>query len=60
VRDGVILAQAGDEKGGAVVNGGRFFALPTCHHAPEVYSGIGERQAATLLKSFFRLRRADD
>lgn len=51
---------AGDEKGGAVVNGGRFFASPACHHAPEVYSGIGERQAATLLTDFFRLRRADD
>lgn len=51
---------AADEKGGAVVNGGRFFASPACHHAPEVYSGIGERKAAMLLKNFFRLRRADD
>ena len=31
-----------DEKGGAVVSGVRFFASPTCHHAPEVYPGIGE------------------
>lgn len=48
---------AGDEKGGAVVNGGRFFSSPTCHHAPDVYPGIGESEAATLLRNFFRDRR---
>jgi len=46
-----------DEKGGAVVSGVRFFAAPTCHHAPDVYAGIGEARAADLLKSFFRDRR---
>lgn len=44
---------AADEKGGAVINGARFFALPTCHHAPEIYAGIGESEAAALLKTFF-------
>jgi tRNA(adenine34) deaminase len=44
---------AGDPKGGAVEHGIRFFAAPTCHHAPEVYSGIGERAAAALLRRFF-------
>ncbi|BCH26572.1 tRNA-specific adenosine deaminase [Mesorhizobium sp. L-8-10] len=48
---------AADEKGGGVVNGVRFFSSPTCHHAPEVYSGIGEVRASTLLKEFFRDRR---
>lgn len=48
---------ATDEKGGAVVSGGRFFASPTCHHAPEVYAGIGEMPAADLLRKFFRERR---
>jgi tRNA(Arg) A34 adenosine deaminase TadA len=48
---------AADEKGGAVVSGVRFFAAPTCHHAPEIYPGIGETRAAELLKDFFRLRR---
>lgn len=48
---------AGDEKGGAIDNGTRFFCQPTCHHAPDVYSGIGETQAADLLKSFFQSRR---
>ncbi|MDQ3140502.1 MAG: nucleoside deaminase [Pseudomonadota bacterium] len=48
---------APDPKGGAVVNGPRLFAQPTCHHAPEVYGGIGEDEAAALLRAFFRDRR---
>jgi tRNA(adenine34) deaminase len=48
---------AGDSKGGAVENGGRFFAQPTCHHRPEVYGAINESEAATLLKEFFAARR---
>ena len=48
---------ATDEKGGAVINGVRFFASPTCHHAPEVYTGIAETSASTLLKDFFQARR---
>ncbi|MDI6027709.1 nucleoside deaminase [Corticibacterium sp. UT-5YL-CI-8] len=48
---------ATDEKGGAVTSGVRFYAQPTCHHAPDVYSGIGESEAQALLKDFFRERR---
>jgi tRNA(adenine34) deaminase len=48
---------AADPKGGAVENGVRYFASPTCHHRPEVYGGMGEREAATLLKEFFKARR---
>jgi len=48
---------AGDAKGGAVEHGPRFFGQPTCHHRPEVYSGIGEREAAALLRDFFAARR---
>lgn len=48
---------AGDAKGGAVENGPRFFAQPTCHHAPDVYGGIRESEAAELLREFFRERR---
>jgi tRNA(adenine34) deaminase len=48
---------AADEKGGAVENGVRFYASPTCHHRPEVYGGIGEADAAKLLKDFFQERR---
>jgi tRNA(adenine34) deaminase len=48
---------AADPKGGAVDNGVRFFAAPTCHHRPEVYGGIGESEASALLKDFFAARR---
>lgn len=48
---------ATDPKGGAVDSGVRFFASPTCHHVPEVYSAVGEQEAAALLKDFFRARR---
>jgi len=48
---------ASDPKGGAVEHGARVFAQPTCHHRPEVYSGIGEGEAGALLRDFFRDRR---
>ena len=48
---------APDPKGGAVEHGPRFFASSTCHHAPEIYAGIGEARAAELLKCFFTARR---
>ena len=48
---------AGDPKSGAVENGVRFFGDPTCHHAPDVYGGMAEDEAATLLRDFFRERR---
>jgi tRNA(adenine34) deaminase len=48
---------AADPKGGAVESGVRFFASPTCHHVPEVYSAVGESEAATLLRDFFKARR---
>ena len=48
---------AADAKGGAVESGVRFYASPTCHHRPEVYGGIGDAEAARLLKDFFEARR---
>ncbi len=48
---------ASDEKMGAVDHGPRFYAQATCHHAPEVYSGIGESEARERLQAFFRARR---
>jgi tRNA(adenine34) deaminase len=48
---------ASDPKGGAVESGVRFFTSPTCHHVPDVYSAVGEREAATLLRDFFKVRR---
>jgi tRNA(adenine34) deaminase len=48
---------AADLKGGAVDNGVKFFASPSCHHRPDVYGGLAEAEASALLKSFFQERR---
>ncbi|MGB7256461.1 MAG: nucleoside deaminase [Pseudolabrys sp.] len=48
---------AADPKGGAVENGVRLFASPTCHHRPEIYGGINESEGGALLKEFFAARR---
>ena len=48
---------AADPKGGGVEHGARVFAHPTCHHRPEVYPGLGEGEAAALLRGFFGERR---
>jgi tRNA(adenine34) deaminase len=48
---------AEDLKGGGVDNGVRFFEQPTCHHAPEVYSGLNESASADLLRTFFQGKR---
>src|SRR5580700_11600279 len=45
---------APDPKSGGVEHGPRFFAQTTCHHAPEIYGGIRESEAADMLTSFFR------
>ncbi len=52
-----LVYGAGDPKGGGVDHGARVFAQSTCHHAPEVYGGIGETEAAALLTDFFAVRR---
>jgi tRNA(Arg) A34 adenosine deaminase TadA len=48
---------ASDPKGGAVEHGARVFDQPQCLHRPEVYAGIGEDEAAELLRGFFQERR---
>jgi tRNA(Arg) A34 adenosine deaminase TadA len=48
---------AADAKGGAVEHGPCFFGQPTCHHAPEVYGGIGATEATRLLRGFFKTKR---
>ena len=52
-----VYFAASDPKGGAVEHGARFYSQPTCHHAPEVYGGLRESEAAELLRSFFAARR---
>jgi tRNA(adenine34) deaminase len=48
---------AEDPKGGAVASGARLYDQPTCHHAPEVYGGVGEQESAMLLRAFFAGKR---
>ncbi len=48
---------ASDPKGGAVEHGARVFEQEQCLHRPEVYTGMGEADAAELLRRFFRERR---
>ncbi len=52
-----IVFAAEDEKGGGVLHGPRIFAQPTCHHRPEIVSGIGAEEAASQLRDFFARRR---
>ncbi|GMM61292.1 nucleoside deaminase [Novosphingobium pituita] len=52
-----VYYAAPDPKGGAVEHGARLFDQPTCLHRPEVYGGLGEAEAAALLRGFFRARR---
>ena len=48
---------ASDPKGGAVEHGARLFEQEQCLHRPEVYSGMGEAEAAGLLRDFFKAKR---
>jgi tRNA(adenine34) deaminase len=56
-RIGRGIIQPADPKGGAIEHGPRLFGQPTVHHRPEVYGGIGEQEAAALLRDFFSARR---
>lgn len=48
---------APDPKGGGVEHGPRIFHQATCHHKPDLYPGIGEDEAAALMRGFFQVRR---
>ena len=48
---------AADPKGGGIEHGPRIFDQPTCHHKPELYPGLSEGEAGSLLRAFFRERR---
>lgn len=56
-RIGRVYYAASDPKGGAVEHGARVFEHPQCLHRPEVYAGIGEAQAAQMLRGFFQAKR---
>jgi cytidine deaminase len=56
-RIGRLYYGAADPKSGGVAVGARVFSHPQCHHAPEVYDGIGAAEAEALLKGFFAQKR---
>ena len=56
-RLGAVYFGAYDPKGGGVDHGPCIFEQPTCHHRPDVYGGMNEREAAALLQEFFAARR---
>jgi tRNA(adenine34) deaminase len=56
-RVGRLYYGAADAKSGGVAHGARVFAHAQCHHAPQVYDGIGGAEAEALLKAFFAGRR---
>ncbi|MCK9540765.1 MAG: nucleoside deaminase [Novosphingobium sp.] len=53
-----VYYAASDPKGGGVEHGARVFEHPQCLHRPEVYAGVGESEAAELMRGFFRERRS--
>jgi tRNA(adenine34) deaminase len=48
-----VVYAAADTKAGAVDNGVRLFNSPSCHHRPEVVSGVGEARSSAMLRTFF-------
>ncbi len=54
-----LVFGAYDPKTGGVEHGPRLFALPSCHHRPEVIGGVREQECAALLQNFFAERRLE-
>jgi len=56
-RIGKVYFGAQDPKGGAILHGPKFFALPTCHHRPETADGLFAEECGKILKDFFAGKR---
>ena len=52
-----LIVGAPDAKGGAVISGVKFYEQPSCHHRPEIISGISEEECLQILKDFFKNKR---
>lgn len=53
-----VVFAADDPKGGAVINGARFFDQPTCHWRPDIqHDQRNAAEASALLKKFFKSKR---
>ena len=58
-RIGNLYYGAADPKSGGVDNGARVFSHKSCHHKPEIYGLINDKESENLLKSFFSQKRKD-
>ena len=45
---------ADDPKGGGIKYGSKVYDHDTCHHKPNIYSGIYKEESSLLLKGFFK------
>jgi len=52
-----LIIGAEDEKSGGVLHGVKIFESNSCHHKPEVISGILKDECSNLMKDFFRSKR---
>ena len=52
-----VIFGASDEKGGAIINGAKFFESETCHFRPKVTHGILKNECSAILKQFFAAKR---
>jgi len=52
-RIATLVYGASDPKSGGIEQGPRVFTHPQSHHLPEIVAGIGETEAAALLRGFF-------
>lgn len=52
-----LVFGAENKKGGAVVNGVRFYEQPTCNHRPVVEKGVMAEECGALLTAFFKNKR---
>lgn len=54
-----VIFGAPDPKGGGILHGGQFFTQPTCHHKPNIISGVMAEESGDLLRTFFRTKRTE-
>lgn len=46
-----------DTKGGAVINGIKFYEQPSCNHRPKIHYGLLQKECSQILKDFFKTKR---
>lgn len=52
-----VVFGAENPKGGAVLNGVKYFESPSCNHRPEIISGVLKSECGELLSTFFAAKR---